>query len=457
MPTKRDVKAIISKQGLTGKEAARLIIHDLVETDHQRPQILTLAEVRQIRENVSRLTERDIQDFNSWLELYQIIGFTLQQAKVLHLEIRLELQSVESILEVFVTDYRLRATAAFVPTCVTEKQWQEQQALQREQKLQELHCLAEVIHERALWIGGRPAPGGGYEEPEEDLSDEEWSEITEQAWQEVQAALASHKLEPAALEEGTDPERIAAFGNEGFGAPEYHSVYLSGQELYETGLPEWQRWIDDYQTGMYEGSFGGNVFGEVAIVLQPDPSNLDERGWYREDWPEAFSGLNQLAKMSEEQGIDVRQAIQQRHQKIRKELRCFLAYQPVVETVSELVGVKLHEDLEQWLATIEEETEHYQQALERNCVKRLPALMRRHLSPKAQAFEKLRPDLPPFAIDDLKPDPGQIKHLQERMSLALSKEDYRQVCIGWLEEQSKEIEAIEERLAEEVSENGAGD
>ena len=89
--TKREIKAILTKGNITGKEAGALIIRHFVETDHQRPAILSGAEIQQLRARVRKLTEQDMEDVNSWLDLYRSTGFTLKEAEVLYLKILLAL------------------------------------------------------------------------------------------------------------------------------------------------------------------------------------------------------------------------------------------------------------------------------------------------------------------------------------------------------------------------------
>ena len=102
---KRDIKAILKKKSLSGKEAAALIIRHFVETDHQRPAILTESEIQQLRSKVGRTgTQQEREDFDSYMHLYRLAGFTLKEAEVLHLEILLDLSNIERFLQPFLTD-----------------------------------------------------------------------------------------------------------------------------------------------------------------------------------------------------------------------------------------------------------------------------------------------------------------------------------------------------------------
>ncbi len=451
MAKRREVKAIIQSRNLTGKEAARLLLKHLVETDHRRPAILTQGEIQQLKSNVSRLSEKDIADYNSWMELYQIAAYTLSQAEVLHLEIMLDLSRMESLLQPYLTDWKLTIEAGMVPSCVTEKQWQELQAIQRERKLTKLHCLAEVYEQRAKHLAG------GYE-AFEDLAEEEKASLREEVTAAISELMASQNLQPVKLDERADESKREdiAYWPDARENPDLLSLFLSGEQLYQTGLPEWQEWVDTYHTSLYEGDVG-NLTGEVAIVLEPAADNLDERGWYKECWPESFLEVERLAGMAEKHGLDLRKVIIHKHKAIRKKLRVFLAHQPVFEALSEVTGVKLHEDLEAWLADTQKAVRQYQELIKEDALQSLPRPLREALPERAQIREGLRPDLPAFTIDDLKPDPQQIEHLKERMALALTEEDYYQAFRGWMAERCAEIDETEDKLAEEVAANGEED
>lgn len=224
--TRRTARAALTSKRFTGLRAARAILAHLVETDHGRPEIFTMAEVNLILEKVTGLAERDVQEWNSMMELYQNIAFTLEEAKVLRLEIIVELLKIALLLQ------------------------------------------------------------------------------------------------------------AAAFSN---------------------------------------------VFSEEQLrALVPTYANT-------------------------------RDAIQAHQQVFREKTKRFLAYQPVLETVSELVGVKLHEGLEQWLEEIKQQAESDQ----------------------------------PGTVDDLRPDPAHLQHLKERMSLALGDDSYH-LFSEWLTERCPEIVATEE-------------
>jgi hypothetical protein len=432
---KRDIKAILKKSKLSGKEAGALLIRNFVETDHHRPAILTGAEIQRLRSKVSNGgNEQDIEDFNSYMHLYRIVGYTLKEAEVLHLRILLGLSNMASLIQPFLTDHWLRMAAGFIPFCVTEKQLEDL----KKERLQELHCMAEVIDARA----GNLSEGQWWST---ESSEEEDAAILEEATRQIAQALEEHDLEPVRLEERADETEREDI------EPENLHLYLTGEQLYQTGLPEWQRWIDRLDVSFDRRehlNLSLNRTGEVAIVQ--NPYEVDDRGWYVEKWRDMLSTVRPLARMAEEAGLDMRQTLEIRHKSLRKQLRVFLAHQPVLEALSEVVGVKLHEDLEEWLADIQEEVASYTDMLSADGLNPPPHL-KEHFEKYRPEVEAVRPDLPTFTIEDLKPDRRHVQHLKERMAMALTAEEQFEAFSEWLTERSEEIDEIEDSLAEEVS------
>lgn len=428
---KRDIKAILKKSKLTGKEAAALIIRHYVETDHRRPAILTESEIQQLRSKVGRTgTEQDRDDFDSYMHLYRLVGFTLKEAEVLYLRIGWRLSRLEAVLLPFITQHWIGLVTQNIPYCVTEKQLQDL----KDQRLQRLHCMASVIDARA----GNLSEGRWWST---EASEEEDAEILEEATRQIAELLNEHDLEPVRLEERADETEREDIERCSFdlGEPENLHLYLTGAQLYQTGLSEWRpnAWqIVDAERTRWSP--------KVAVVQEPPISDVDERGWYVENWMEQFSILPALDARDDEEAADIRQTLERSHKAIRKMLRLFLAHQPIYEALSELIGVKLHEDLEEWLADIQEEVAGYRNILELGVLKPLPEGV-------AERLRKSRPELPPFTVDDLKPDRRHVQHLKERMAMALTAEEHAEAFSQWLGERCEEIDETEDALAEEVS------
>jgi hypothetical protein len=467
MATKREVKAIINSKKLTGYDAARLMMRDLWETDHNRPGLLTEAEIQQLRSNVSRLSSQDVEDFNSWLELYRIISYTLKETEILALTVQVSLLQGSGSLRRFAQAWVLKIEQYISPTVVTEQQLKDLKCRWRDYKLQRLYCLGQVIWHRMCAKDDRAALG--------EIPDEEFDRLWHECAAEIEELIAGGRLEPVELELRADDDRLRGMSAEPLPAgcenikwhPAYHAdgvapeevdrlqrSYLSGERLYQASLPEWQEDIDgEYvhvlaaeDLALPEAEHGSGV--AVLQELARWPVELDEKGHYKASDLVRLSGVPAM-----EESADIKQSLRQLHSNIRRQLRVFLAFQPILEALSEVVGFKLDEDLEVWMKQIEKSVSQYKGLLELPVLQPLDTERERaHWAAQEPEWLKRKPELPSFTIDDLKPDPEHVQHLKERMSIALGEDCYK-VFRTWLLERGQEIENTEGKLAEEVSQD----
>lgn len=477
MATKRDVKRALAK-GLTGKEAARLILQNLVEVDHHRPAILSPAEVQQIRSQVAKLPQADIDEFNAWMNTYQTVGYCLKEARVLILETRLTLANQVVLVSEYAQFYGLRAYQARRPVIVTEKQYEDLRAGQRERKLRKLYCLNRVICYRmgALAHGDsqRLAFGRYFDFREEHLVGgevdgmAEWDaagrRLYKQAAREIQELIDSEALKPQVLERRADDFETAALESNQETWGQYESclpegtseeeeeqqltTYFSGEQLYQAGLPEWQEEIDTFEPDAEDLPYHGSG---IAVLKHPEAwtGQVDKQSGYYAlggDIAEHLTAVPALEEQAKQDGRSTKKLLQYKHRELRKRLRVFLAIQPVLEAVSELIGVNLTEDLQVWYGEIAAAVEGYQELLSAGVIQPLEPDLRRYLD---KTELERHPELPAFTIDDLKPAPQEIQHLRERIALTLG-EGWETVHDEWMKRQTQLIDEEEDSQAEEV-------
>ena len=122
------------------------------------------------------------------------------------------------------------------------------------------------------------------------------------------------------------------------------------------------------------------------------------------------------------------------HHDIRRMIRLFLGDLSILTLLSDLIGVKVHEDMETWQAEIEDAVGGYTDSLK-------------------QHEKWLGWIASPFTMDDLAPNPKRVRQLQERMALPLGDSWW-----DWLDENAREdsrlIHEDEDRLETEVEPNG---
>ncbi len=160
-----------------------------------------------------------------------------------------------------------------------------------------------------------------------------------------------------------------------------------------------------------------------AIIQQPEPDELDAKGYYKDQRMEmistASSYIEQFADTDfHSTGVTLKDCLRANNNNIRVNLRAWLAYKAVMEMLSERVGVNLCEDLEECLCDIRLAVNRYNQAV----TDQTP--FQSYLSlPGSVLPEDLK--LPPLKIDDLKPDKAWIKHLKERVAMGLGTDWWR--------------------------------
>jgi hypothetical protein len=473
MATKADVRAILKSGKLTGREAARIVVQHYVDQDHKRGALLTASEIERIKKAVARRPAEEVGLYNAILEAYRLSEYTLREAHILALDILLHLEWAKADVRQVTMAWLLRLEQHKRPTIVTAKQFEDLKARARARKLQELHCLNQVIAYRA---GERAEPGHCYTGCE-GLSDEEFDTAFRQAGQEIAALIAKGKLQPVETDFRADDDQLRRLvhptplpGGEtvhwwpegehcwSSNTPEEERdrqlrTYVSGEQLYQAGLPEWVREVDTYQHEL-ESEVQCLPEAErgpcVAVIQEPVewPVELDKQGYYQTRDLVELSGITGLEQLLHEDGRDLKQHLRDQHKWLRANIRVFLAHRPVLETLSDLVGVKLHEDLETWQAQIEQSATPYTALLSLPFLEAIPEDQRRWWEPEWLAR---KPELPSFTIGDLKPDPKRVRQLQERMALPLGDTWWK-----WLVEEEELVITEEERLAEEVARNGQG-
>lgn len=118
MPTKKDVKRLL-KKGLTGKEAAQLVIQDSWEIDNHRKPLLSMTELKTV---ISSLSPQEGAEYNKWIEMYKIISFTLKESHIQALTIMRALDHIVAVTKSIVEANSFRASQ---PAIVTQKQYDE--------------------------------------------------------------------------------------------------------------------------------------------------------------------------------------------------------------------------------------------------------------------------------------------------------------------------------------------
>lgn len=444
MTTKADVKRLLGK-GLTGKEAGRLILLDNLQVDRGKEGILSERDIAALKNGLR--TQQDIRDYNSYVDLYRLVDYSLKDANIYRLEAESYLMLSRILLEEHIDKASSNRIMMSTPAIVTQKQYEELKQKQREMLLREPHKVGDVILERAEI------------EPDEEVylpdnPPKRWKP----AISEILELIRAGKLNPLLIR---DDKQFYDYENYYKGAREYepakdveelltglldnklskqerdelmeHRAIL-GKELYEAGLPEWIKWIDEYHPGLEEGT-GARPEGmmqsfDVAIIQNPDSSDVDEKGY----WIERDLLGSKREVDSEQIAKGVRQFVNSSILRIKN----FLGIQAVVEVISKAVDVPFSEDFDFWYSSLESIVDLYNSALD--------TLQGLWVELEDIGLEGLKP----IKLGRVKPTAASIKHYRDRMAIALGENWWRE-AVESLEYEELEPDSLAEEIAGEIT------
>lgn len=477
MTTKTDIKRLLSK-GLTGREAGKLALQDFWEEDHFREGFLSERDLSAIKASLK--TPKDIQDYNSYMDTYKILDYTLKDLHIISLELQRRLSALSRLSMMYLFD----ATSVFElidrPLIMTEKQYKEYKKEAKESLLNELHSLEDIIDRNAFgldpedidWdkLGLDPIK---YLDCPDDRIFTEWikeeapglwkfiiSEILELVragslkavyitgkdrekldilWNEIKDLRAeisklpreekiemlyhssAHKeldikikkldqqeedflqsLYKKAIDKNDQTELIKALEKllEGSLTKEEEEglilyTFSSGRDLYNSGLPEWIEWIDKYPGYSKDLDSRG-----IAIVVDPDPKKVDDKGHYKS----IYRSYNET--LTQDRDFDLIDTFTSTTKLAKEEIKVILAFQAIIQTLSEVIGIDFTEDIKVWIKDVESEIEEYNR-------------LKMRIESTDHIPEEVKQTLPYLDINKFKPSAKTTKYLKDRLSMSL--------------------------------------
>lgn len=361
MVKKADLKKILTK-GLTGKEAGRLIFYDNWLTDTGRGGFLSEGDTASIKAGMRE--NKDIVEYNSFVRLYRYVDYTLKDARIVALEAETYLLFMCRTLGKYEDYGKYRAYQWIYPAIVTQKQYDDLSTKQRERKLKDVLSLQEFISLLSE-VDFEIIVDDDEPEPESEI-DFQNDERLREAVSTLQELLRAGKLHPLKLkkrEDYWDGHKLKIPAQPVQEVIEMLDKYLTGElqhgeddsllltvfknkdllKLEETsGMVE--EWLNTYHpdfdqetgarpAGMIQSSY-------VAIVQNPDPHNIDKRGYWIEGdiWGKVIR--DSAEKDSSHLDIFLKAT--------RERIKGFLGIQSVLEAISKVIEVDFLEDLNQW-------------------------------------------------------------------------------------------------------------
>jgi len=355
------VKRIITK-GLTGWEAGKLALQDLIDSYLHRDSVLTDADLETIRH--TRMEGADVRDYNMFMALCRGFHLGYMLAEWTCADAGLQLSFIERMLR----DANKRRTVelfeSWGPHVVTRKQYEDIVAAQRQKKLEFEYSLGYVIEERFYAI----APSGAREETDEarveyeSIKDfvsavpEKYKDFCKQAIDEIRCLHTSGKL-PAVChkEDAKEAEPLLAqWKMNQLSAQDtmklVDTLYVTGQQLHDCAeLSEWRAFVGQYQQHWFADE--DERFRHTYAVLEDCPQVwVDQHGYYKEqektgEWitrsTELFLGLinhdDKPKKSIQSVGTELRDKLDTAEQNIR----LFLAVKAILDAAAEAVGLDI--------------------------------------------------------------------------------------------------------------------
>ena len=214
------VKRIITK-GLTGWEAGKLILQDLIDSYLHMDSVLTDADLETIRN--TPMEGADVRDYNMFMALCRGFHLGYMLAEWTCADAGLQLSFLERMLR----DVNKRRTVELFESCgprvVTRRQYEDIVTAQRQKKLKFEYDLAYVIEERFYAI----APTDAREEIEEMCPDVESAEDFASAIPEKYKGLHKQAIVPGCQGRprcGGRGIRVGCAGRRGYAGRSEHTT-----------------------------------------------------------------------------------------------------------------------------------------------------------------------------------------------------------------------------------------
>lgn len=446
MTTKTELRKLL-RGGLTGEEAGKLVLQDNWLADRGQEGFLDNKDIASIKASLK--TPHDIQVYNSYIKLYELVDYTLKDAKIYALEAQFYLMWIDKILERLINkaahNWSLKEK---IPAIVTQKQYEELKPKQRELKLKSPIALADVLELRT--------------ESHPDAEKLDWPEEWRPAIQEIQKLIREGTLTPLRLKDKQDyydfykrdidylPAKDAVdrldkllaegknFSDEELDSLVDMTVFI-GAELYEAGLPEWIEWIDNYIPNLDEQTAarpeGMMQAQRVAIIQNPKPDEIDERGYWIEE--DVFSSKNKPDIEKK------RESIQAFLEAVRNRIKSFLSIQAVMDAISQIVGVDLSEDIRKQHEQLKLIVDVFNSDIEDLFIAPDTWIEGLGLGDFSRPYQ--------LKLGRMKPTAKSLRYYQDRMAIALGDNWMREAVMS-LEYEQAEEGSLAQEMADELAE-----
>jgi len=425
------VKRIITK-GLTGWQAGKLVLQDMVDTCLGKDGVLTEGEMAAIQQ--IRMEGGDIRDYNTFMALCRGFHRGYMLAEWACKDACLQIGFLDHALE----DAETRRTVELFESCgahlVTRKEYDQIVAAQREKKLAFEFGLGYVVEERFYAIAP-PEARTAIDEAGVDVESvadfmgaipKEYRDLCEQAIDQIRQLYVDRKLAVVYDEqEAKEIKPLLTRWKKGRLSPEetmklLDRLYVTGQTLYNCAeLPEWKAFVDRYQRHWFDDD---ERFRQAYAVMEDCPEVWqDKKGHYKAptrpgDWitrrRELLLGLigydGEAGKSVERVGAELKGQLVA----AERNVRMFLAIKAVLDTATDAVGLDVPDDrgllagpydrLDAFIALFNLHLEELKED-------------RKHWQSRETRLEKTLRRLPAIDVDGLRPSPDSLTQLKGKI------------------------------------------
>ena len=396
----KDIQTLLKKKKLSGKEAARLIISDNFEyfMSNGAKKILKDGDRETIVESLQG--DQDIKDYNAYLHIGKRIQetFVVLDAVKGSIAARLYRVVIEMLKTQSLSEHIRRD--AFTPQIMTEKQLEDMKKLQRQNLLDEPVSLAKILVSLAddaypdisvFYADKEEAKGKADIREYEDAVDELAKDYPE-AYQEGYKRL-TELITSGQLAVDIPPKRNLT--------PRSFSLmkktFVKREALYRLGY--WQEYVDTYHPNLNHET-GGTAAG-VAIIQDPEPYQLDDKGYYRDTFTlRHLYSPDEITEIKESTWMTVASAAD----KTKKELRSIYRYTAIIRAYSDLMDYDFRGHMDVILRVLKEAVDFFNLNLKETIINFSP------IYPRSE-------EPYPIDIDSLQPPPEAIEKMRESINI----------------------------------------
>lgn len=429
------------KRGLSGKEAGQLVVRHLYEVDQGREATLSQRDISDLKAGLR--SQAEVEAYNRMIGLYRAFYMTLQEATIQSMALERLLTQVRITLMFHIHEGQQRFITRFLPLIVTEKEHRSRKKRQKKRLKERLYCLGQVLEWRTEELLGDFAKA-------EEATDEAYQQAEEQAEREVQKLIDSGRLRPIRLghkaslfmlakaerlkkretdqdglyvpeereawsstredflrriEESlaqgdqTEGYEVEVFNEEGIEPENVDRLlhhYVSGEQLYKAGLPEWRRWIEQFKPCEEDPELEGGL----AVLRLDYGGDPVEASRYDGRWLDRVRGKNTALGI-----IGSEELLRRTLSNASSGGRMLLASLQVLKEAARLAALPFEEMEEELLSMVRDAED----------------ILAHGRSLLSQLKENLEPPirLPAWSLAKLKPDRATISILRERFALGV--------------------------------------